>query len=151
MSVENVDPFSPNETEEKEREIIRSHRVKLTEYIHDITALFPFMKEKGVYSIDDCDVIRAEQTGRLKVDKFIDILFTKGPRAVGTFHEALATNYPGLFDYLTRLFTKAGIDLPESRKSERGPLAHSTAFYTYSYTHSCTCVCVAKDAYKSVV
>ena len=53
-----------------------------------------------------------------KVDKFIDVLFTKGPKAIGAFHEALAKTYPGLFDYLTRLFTGAGIDLPESRRSE---------------------------------
>lgn len=52
-----------------------------------------------------------------KVDKFIDVLLTKGPKGIGVFHEALGKTYPGLFDYLTRLFTSKGIDLPESRRS----------------------------------
>lgn len=100
----------------KERDIITSNRVKLTEYIHDVTLLFPYMKEKGVFRIDDCDIVRAEPTSTLKVDKFVDIFLTKGPKAIGVFHEALDAHYPAVFDYLAWLFTHAGVQLPPSRQ-----------------------------------
>ena len=50
------------------------------------------------------------------MDKFVDIVLTKGPKAIGVFHEALKKPYPYVFDMLTRLFTAAGVELPESRK-----------------------------------
>ena len=105
-----------DETPRKEREIIQSNRVKLTEYIHDVTLLFPFMKERTIFTVDDCDLVRSEQTGTLKVDKFLDILLTKGPKAIGVFHEALDVPYAALFDYLVHLFINAGVQLPPSRQ-----------------------------------
>ena len=69
-----------DEESKKERDIITSNRVKLTEYIHDVTLLFPYMKEKGVFTVGDCDLVRAEPTGTLKVDKFVDIFLTKWKR-----------------------------------------------------------------------
>lgn len=129
-------PFPRSDVEEKEREVIHSNRVKLTDYIHDPTVLFPYMKESDVFSVFDCEIIKGinyvlyhslfhfivlmilgEAVPHNKVDKFIDVLLTKGPRAIGVFHEALGKTYPGLFDYLTRLFTSKGVDLPESRRS----------------------------------
>lgn len=100
----------------RQREVIESNRVKLVQYIHDITLLFPYMKEKTVFSVDDCDIIKNEVTTSGKVDKFLDILLTKGPKAIGVFHEALHPQYPHVFDYLTRLLTNAGVELPPDRR-----------------------------------
>ena len=121
-----VPSFEESEMERKEKEVLENHRVKLTEYIHDAAALFPYMKEKRVFTVDDCDIIQHGPTARQRVDKCIDILFTKGPSAIGVFHEALARSYPRVFDFLTRLFTMEGVDLPESRRSE------------------CVCLCLAR-------
>ena len=131
-----VPSFEESEMERKEKEILESHRVRLTEYIHDAAALYPYMKEKRVFTVDDCEIIQHCATARLRMDKCIDILFTKGPNAIGVFHEALARSYPMVFDFLTRLFTKHGVDLPDSRKSE---LASSVVWYTlYTHTHTHT-------------
>ncbi len=51
-------PFPRNDMEEKEREVVHSNRVKLTDYIHDPTVLFPYMKESDVFSVFDCDIIK---------------------------------------------------------------------------------------------
>ena len=59
-----------------------------------------------------------ETVAHNRVDKFIDVLLTKGPKAIGIFHESLGKTYPGVFDYLTRLFASTGIDLPETRRSK---------------------------------
>ena len=115
-SLPNLVLAEEDESSRKERSVLQSNRVKLTEYIHDVTVLFPFMKEKLVFTIDDCDLVGAERTSRLKVDKFVDILLTKGPRAIGLFHEALDRCYPAVFDYLARLFTNEGVQLPPSRQ-----------------------------------
>ena len=53
------------------------------------------------------------------MDKFVDIVLTKGPKAVGVFHESLGKSYPYVFDMLTRIFNSAGIQLPESRQIPR--------------------------------
>ena len=53
-------PFPRNDMEEKEREVIHSNRVKLTDYIHDPTVLFPYMKESDVFSIFDCQTIKGK-------------------------------------------------------------------------------------------
>ena len=50
------------------------------------------------------------------MDKFIDIVLTRGPDAIGIFHEALSKDYPFVFDMLTRLFTSANIELPPGRQ-----------------------------------
>ena len=50
--------FGVSSTAVKEKEILHSHRVKLTDYIHDVTMLFPYMKEKKIFSVYDCDVIK---------------------------------------------------------------------------------------------
>lgn len=105
-----------DEATARQRDVIESNRVKLVQYVHDITLLFPHMKEKMVFSVDDCDIIKNEVTTSGKVDKFLDILLTKGPRAIGIFHAALRPQYPHLFDYLSRLFTSAGIELPPDRR-----------------------------------
>lgn len=65
-----------------------------------------------------------ESVAHNRMDKFIDVLFTKGPKAIGVFHESLAKTYPGVFDYLTRLFTSANIDLPDTRRSNTYPGLH---------------------------
>ena len=52
----------------------------------------------------------------MKVDKFIDILLTKGPKAIGHFHSALEFEYPALFEVLSRMFVKAGVTLPPERQ-----------------------------------
>ncbi|XP_019857159.1 PREDICTED: uncharacterized protein LOC105314219 isoform X1 [Amphimedon queenslandica] len=110
------EPYPENSLERKEREIIHTNRVKLTDYIHDATVLFPHMKQHGIFSVFDCDVIKGETVAHNRVDKFIDVLLTKGPKAIGVFHESLGKTYPGVFDYLTRLFASTGIDLPETRR-----------------------------------
>lgn len=51
-------PFPRSDVEEKEREVIHSNRVKLTDYIHDPTVLFPYMKESDVFSVFDCEIIK---------------------------------------------------------------------------------------------
>lgn len=67
-----------------------------------------------------------ETVAHNRVDKFIDVLLTKGPKAIGVFHESLGKTYPGVFDYLTRLFASTGIDLPETRRSKKSiPFSHS--------------------------
>lgn len=62
----------------KERDIIQSQRVKLTSYIHDVTILFPHMRQACVFSRDDTEIINAPVTTTAKVDKFLDVLLTKG-------------------------------------------------------------------------
>lgn len=54
------DLFNENSTDKKEREVIHSNRVKLTDYVHDVTILFPYMKQHGVFNVYDCDVIKGE-------------------------------------------------------------------------------------------
>lgn len=108
---------TPEEFEaSKERNVVQSNRVKLTEYIHDVTVLFPYMKERRVFTTDDCEIVNGERTNRLKVDKFVDILLTKGPRAIGEFHIALDASYPPVFDFLAQLLVNAGVQLPEDRQ-----------------------------------
>ena len=53
-------PFPHSDLEEKEREVIHSNRVKLTDYIHEPTVLFPYMKESDVFSVFDCEIIKGE-------------------------------------------------------------------------------------------
>ena len=101
----------------KETEIIKRNRVKLTEYIHDVTTLFPFMKQNEVFTIDDCDLVRSEATASLRVDRFIDILLTKAPSAIGVFHESLSQRCTHLFNFLCKLFMEAGIELPLERQT----------------------------------
>ena len=108
--------LDPEASAVKERDIISSHRLKLAEYIHDVTLLFPHMKERYVFTTDDCDIIANEVPSTLKVDKFVDVLLTKGPKAIGVFHESLDAQYPAMFDYLSRLLTNAGVQLPSSRQ-----------------------------------
>ncbi len=64
----------------------------------------------------ECEIIQHEVTSKQRMDKFIDIVLTKGPEAVGVFHESLRKDYPFVFDILTRLFSSASIDLPQSRQ-----------------------------------
>jgi hypothetical protein len=105
----------------KEREIIESNRVKLANYIHDVTTLFPLLRQEGIFSRDDVDIIDARVTTTAKVDQCLDVLLRKGPKAIGVFHEALSSHYRHLFNYLAQLFTQAGLHLPPSRqmKGER--------------------------------
>ena len=109
------DDLSPDQR--KETEIIKKNRVKLTEYIHDVAALFPFMKEREVFTKSDCELVKNETTSSARVDRFIDILLTKGPRAVGVFHESLSHHCTHLFNYLCNLFMEAGIELPQERQT----------------------------------
>ena len=109
------DDLTPDQR--KETEIIKKNRVKLTEYIHDVTTLFPFMKQKEVFTNDDCDLVKGETTASLRVDRFIDILLTKGPRAIGVFHESLSHQCTHLFNYLCKIFMEAGIELPLERQT----------------------------------
>lgn len=62
----------------KEREIIESNRVKLTSYIHDVTTLFPLLRQEGIFSRDDVEIIAAPVTTTAKVDKCLDVLLRKG-------------------------------------------------------------------------
>ena len=62
----------------KEREIIQSNRVKLADYIHDVTTLFPLLRQEGIFSRDDVEIIEAPVTTTAKVDKFLDVLLRKG-------------------------------------------------------------------------
>ena len=82
-----------------------------------MTALFPFMKERDLFTLSDCELVKNETTSSLRVDRFIDILLTKGPRAVGVFHEALSHHCTHLFNYLCNLFMEAGIELPLERQA----------------------------------
>ena len=62
----------------KERDIIESNRVKLANYIHDVTTLFPLLRQEGVFSRDDVEIIEAPVTTTAKVDKCLDVLLRKG-------------------------------------------------------------------------
>lgn len=62
----------------KERDIIESNRVKLTSYIHDITTLFPLLRQEGIFNRDDVEIIEAPVTTTSKVDKCLDVLLRKG-------------------------------------------------------------------------
>ena len=62
----------------KEREVIESNRVKLTSYIHDVTNLFPVLRQNGLFNRDDVEIISSHVTTTAKVDKFLDVLLTKG-------------------------------------------------------------------------
>ena len=69
-----------------------------------------------MFTNDDCHLVNHEITGTMKVDRFIDILLTKGPKAIGYFHSALGTEYPALFEVLSRLFVNSGVSLPPERQ-----------------------------------
>jgi len=73
-----------------------------------------------VFTKYECEIIQHEVTGKQRMDKFIDIVLTKGPEAIGVFHESLRKDYPFVFDVLTRLFSSANIDLPPSRQLRGG-------------------------------
>ena len=60
------------------RDIIESNRVKLTSYIHDITTLFPLLRQEGIFTRDDVEIIEAPVTTTAKVDKCLDVLLRKG-------------------------------------------------------------------------
>ena len=62
----------------KEREIIESNRVKLANYIHDVTTLFPLLRQEGIFNRDDVEIIGAHVTTTAKVDKCLDVLLRKG-------------------------------------------------------------------------
>ena len=109
-------PQSESDDARAERETVMSNRSKLAKYIHDVTLLFPFVKEKEVFTNDDCDLVRAEATSTLKVDRFLDIVLSKGPRGLAVFHEALNSHYPAVFDMLARLLENAGVGLPPTRR-----------------------------------
>lgn len=100
----------------KERRVIEENRCKLCEYIHDVTLLFPYMREKRVFTRDDCDIVKSEITSTMRVSKFLDIMLTKGPSAIGHFHLALEAHYQGVFAFLVQLFTNARVELPSSRQ-----------------------------------
>ena len=61
-----------------EREIIESNRVKLANYIHDVTTLFPLLRQEGIFSRDDVEIIESRVTTTAKVDKCLDVLLRKG-------------------------------------------------------------------------
>lgn len=69
----------------KEKDIIHSNRVKLTDYIHDSTVLFPYMKQHGVFSVYDCDVIKG--TSNVKYD-IINLLQLECPLYLYSCKEA---------------------------------------------------------------
>lgn len=78
----------------KEREIIESNRVKLANYIHDITTLFPLLRQEGIFSRDDVEIIEAPVTTTAKVDKCLDVLLRKGiPNNSITFRECDTYHY----------------------------------------------------------
>ena len=64
-----LDPFPEDSVASKEREIIHSNRVKLTDYIHDSTVLFPYMKQHGVFSVYDCDVIKGRDINYIQLTR----------------------------------------------------------------------------------
>lgn len=109
-------PDEFDENSRKETEVLNTNRVKLTEYVHDCTVLHPYMKEKRVFNVADCQVIQHQVTGAQRMDTFVDIVLTKGPKAIGVFHESLKKPYPYVFDILARLFTAAGLQLSENRQ-----------------------------------
>ncbi|XP_064407637.1 uncharacterized protein LOC135352372 isoform X2 [Halichondria panicea] len=110
-----------DEEKKKEREVLQQNRARLTEYVHDCTVLFPYMREKNVFNPSDCDKINHEITGIMKMNTFIDIVLTKRPQAIGVFHESLNKHYPAVFDVLSGLFTNAGVSLPNTRQKKERP------------------------------
>ena len=64
----------------KERDIIESNRVKLANYIHDVTTLFPLLRQEGIFTRDDVEIIEAPVTTTAKVDKCLDVLLRKGKK-----------------------------------------------------------------------
>lgn len=66
----------------KERDIIQSNRVKLANYIHDVTTLFPLLRQEGIFSRDDVEIIEAPVTTTAKVDKCLDVLLRKGKKVL---------------------------------------------------------------------
>ena len=61
-----------------EREIIEGNRVKLANYIHDVTTLFPLLRQEGIFNRDDVEIIGAPVTTTAKVDRCLDVLLRKG-------------------------------------------------------------------------
>ena len=46
----------------------------LSEELGDPGRYFPFLKSKGILDTDDCDRIRAKETSRERVEKFVDLV-----------------------------------------------------------------------------
>ena len=88
--------------------------------VHSLTLSLSYLFSLLILSLSlSLPLSKGETVAHNRVDKFIDVLLTKGPKAIGIFHESLGKTYPGVFDYLTRLFASAGIDLPETRRSKK--------------------------------
>ena len=62
--------------------------------------VLPHLVGEFVFDDDDCQLIRAEKTDRLKAGKLLDLLPGRGENAFGHFVDALSTTYPYLADLL---------------------------------------------------
>ena len=68
------------------REILESRRLEITERLNCArTYLFDYLRCKGVFDQEDCELILSEKTNKSRAGKFVDELLRKGPEGFQHF------------------------------------------------------------------
>ena len=84
------------------RENLISHRVQVVQELRvDKTLLFNYLRSKGVFDREDCELVQAEKTNERKASKFLDILQTKATERLVDFINVLELLNPNLYETLT--------------------------------------------------
>lgn len=73
------------------RNILRKNRLALVEDIEP-RIIINFLFQEGIFSDNDLELVNSLSTRHDKVEKILDTLPRRGPKAFNAFHEALNSN-----------------------------------------------------------
>ena len=83
-------------------ENLTAQRVQIVQELRvDRILLFDYLRSKGVFDNEDCEIVHAEKTNERKASKLLDIIETKGTEGVEHFLDVLQLLNPGLYEKLT--------------------------------------------------
>lgn len=83
-------------------ENLSSHRVQVVQELRvDRALLFDYLRSKGVFDSEDCELVQAEKTNERKAGKLLDILQTKATKSLVHFLDVLQLLNPSLYENLT--------------------------------------------------
>ena len=126
------------------KEVLYGQIHYLSEELGDPGRYFPFLKSKGVLDSEDCDRIRAKESGRTKVEEFVERLHkrqsSRGDPAFDVLVDALKKQkvQAHIARALQRAFAKRKAE-EERRKSELW--VHCRLVLTQSWRQSVVCRC----------
>uniref|UniRef100_A0A0P4W5K3 CARD domain-containing protein n=1 Tax=Scylla olivacea TaxID=85551 RepID=A0A0P4W5K3_SCYOL len=105
--------------DERLKELLHVHRTKFAQI--DAERIIPFLRDTGLVSVEDIDVIRRQPSPVQRIHTLLDILPAKGFQAFQTLCLALETTYPHL---LTIMLIGASQRMPFyiSRQTLTSPL-----------------------------